>query len=281
MNTIGILNCPPDILNTDNYNFLFNSIVEYSPKILLGIFFLFFGLRLIKKSISILDNFLKSRQIDESLRPFFKSLLSITLQVALIISVLSMVGVEMTSFLAILGAAGLAVGLALKDTLQNFAAGVMILFFKPFKVGDFIEYEGTQGTVKEIQIFNSILTTVDNRRVIIPNGILQTSLVTNYSSEDIRRVIWTFSIAYGDDFNKAKSLLLKWIKEDERILDDMEPMVVISELADSSVNIMVRVWVKSENFLNVKFDYNEKVYNEFPKNNLNIPFPQLDVNINK
>ena len=270
-----------DILNTDNYNFLFNSIVEYSPKILLGIFFLFFGLRLIKKSISVLDNFLKSRQIDESLRPFFKSLLSITLQVALIISVLSMVGVEMTSFLAILGAAGLAVGLALKDTLQNFAAGVMILFFKPFKVGDFIEYEGTQGTVKEIQIFNSILTTVDNRRVIIPNGILQTSLVTNYSSEDVRRVIWTFSIAYGDDFKRAKSLLLKWIKEDERILDDMEPMVVISELADSSVNIMVRVWVKSENFLNVKFDYNEKVYNEFPKNNLNIPFPQLDVNINK
>ena len=170
-----------DILNTDNYNFLFNSIVEYSPKILLGIFFLFFGLRLIKKSISVLDNFLKSRQIDESLRPFFKSLLSITLQVALIISVLSIVGIEMTSFLAILGAAGLAVGLALKDTLQNFAAGVMILFFKPFKVGDFIEYEGTQGTVKEIQIFNSILTTVDNRRVIIPNGIIQTYLVTNYS----------------------------------------------------------------------------------------------------
>lgn len=270
-----------DILNTDNYNFLFNSIVEYSPKILLGIFFLFFGLRLIKKSISVLDNFLKSRQIDESLRPFFKSLLSITLQVALIISVLSMVGVEMTSFLAILGAAGLAVGLALKDTLQNFAAGVMILFFKPFKVGDFIEYEGTQGTVKEIQIFNSILTTIDNKRVIIPNGILQTSIVTNYSSEDIRRVIWTFSIAYGDDFNKAKLLLLKWIKEDDRIINDMEPMVVISELADSSVNIMVRVWVKSENFLNVKFDYNEKVYNEFPKNNLNIPFPQLDVNINK
>ncbi len=270
-----------DILSTENYNFLFNLIVEYSPKIILGIIFLFFGLRIIKRTINILDTFLKSKKIDESLRPFFKSLLSIILQVALIISVLSMVGVEMTSFLAILGAAGLAVGLALKDTLQNFAAGVMILFFKPFKVGDFIEYEGVTGTVKEIQIFNSILTTVDNKRVIIPNGILQTSLVTNYSSEDIRRVIWTFSIAYGDDFNKAKSLLLKWIKEDDRILEDMEPMVVISELADSSVNIMVRVWVKSENFLSVKFDYNEKVYNEFPKNNLNIPFPQLDVNINK
>ena len=270
-----------DILSVENYNFLFNLIVEYSPKIILGILFLFFGLRIIRRSINVLDNFLRSKKIDESLRPFFKSLLSITLQVALIISVLSMVGVEMTSFLAILGAAGLAIGLALKDTLQNFAAGVMILFFKPFKVGDFIEYEGVQGTVKEIQIFNSILTTVDNKRVIIPNGILQTSLVTNYSSEDIRRVIWIFSIAYGDDFNKAKSLLLKWIKDDKRIIDDMEPMVVISELADSSVNIMVRVWVKSENFLGVKFDFNEKVYNEFPKNNLSIPFPQLDVNINK
>ena len=126
-----------DILSTENYNFLFNLIVEYSPKIILGIVFLFFGLRIIKRTINILDNFLKSKNIDESLRPFFKSLLSIILQVALIISVLSMIGVEMTSFLAILGAAGLAVGLALKDTLQNFAAGVMILFFKPFKVGDF------------------------------------------------------------------------------------------------------------------------------------------------
>ena len=166
-----------DILSAENYNFLFNLIVEYSPKILLGIVFLFFGLRIIRRSINILDNFLKSKKIDNSLRPFFKSLLSITLQIALIISVLSMIGVEMTSFLAILGAAGLAVGLALKDTLQNFAAGVMILFFKPFKVGDFIEYEGVTGTVKEIQIFNSTLTTVDNKRVIIPNGVLQTSLL--------------------------------------------------------------------------------------------------------
>jgi len=270
-----------DILSPDSYTFLLNILIEYAPKIILGFLFLFFGLRLIRKTLNVLDSFLKSKSIDESLRPFFKSLLSITLQVALIISVLSMIGVEMTSFLAILGAAGLAIGLALKDTLQNFAAGVMILFFKPFKVGDFIDYEGTKGTVKEIQIFNSVLMTVDNKRVIIPNGILQTSIVINYSSEDIRRVIWTFSIAYGDDFNKAKSILLEWIDQDARILQDKEPMVVISELADSSVNIMVRVWVKSENFLDVKFDFNEKVYREFPKNGLNIPFPQLDVNIKK
>ena len=270
-----------DILSPENYSFLFNLIIEYAPRIVLGILFLFIGLRIIKRSIRLLENFLIKRKIDESLIPFLGSLLSIILQIALIISVLSMLGVEMTSFLAILGAAGLAVGLALKDTLQNFAAGVMILFFKPFKVGDFIEYEGTQGTVREIQIFNSILTTIDNKRVIIPNGILQTSMVTNFSSEDRRRIIWTFSIAYGDDFNKAKNLLLKWIKEDDRILNDQEPMVVLSELADSSVNIMVRVWVKSENFRGVKFDFNEKVYNEFPKNGLSIPFPQLDVNLSK
>ena len=270
-----------DILSPESYTYLFNLIIEYSPKILLGLIFLFVGNRAIKRVINILEKFLNNKKIDKSLVPFFRSLLSITLQIALIISVLSMVGVEMTSFLAILGAAGLAVGLALKDTLQNFAAGVMILFFKPFKVGDFIEYEGTQGTVKEIQIFNSILTTLDNKRVIIPNGILQTSIVTNFSSENTRRIIWTFSISYGDDYQKAKKLLLNWIENDKRIIKDHEPLIVLSELADSSVNIMVRVWVKSEDFLEVKFDYNEKVYSEFPKNGLSIPFPQLDVNINK
>ncbi len=270
-----------DILSPESYTYLLNLIIEYAPRILLGFVFLIVGNSAIKKVINILEKFLSSKNIDKSLVPFFRSLLSITLQVALIISVLSMIGVEMTSFLAILGAAGLAVGLALKDTLQNFAAGVMILFFKPFKVGDFIEYEGTQGTVKEIQIFNSILTTIDNKRVIIPNGILQTSIVTNFSTENTRRIIWTFSIAYGDDFDKAKALLLEWIKNDKRILKDKEPLVVLSELADSSVNIMVRVWVKSEDFLEVKFNYNEKVYSEFPKNGLSIPFPQLDVNINK
>ena len=153
-----------EILSPENYTSIFNLIIEFAPRILLGIVFLFIGLRIIKRSINVLEKFLNSKKIDKSLIPFFRSLLSITLQIALIISVLSMVGVEMTSFLAILGAAGLAVGLALKDTLQNFAAGVMILFFKPFKVGDFIEYEGTKGTVKEIQIFNSILTTIDNKR---------------------------------------------------------------------------------------------------------------------
>ena len=187
----------------------------------------------------------------------------------------------MTSFLAILGAAGLAIGLALKDTLQNFAAGVMILFFKPFKVGDWVEFEGMAGTVKEIQIFSTILTTIENKRVIIPNGLLQSSSLTNFSAEDKRRIQWTFCIAYGDDYDLAKKLLNGWIKEDTRILDNKESNIVLSELADSSVNIRVRVWVRKIDFQPVKFDFNERVYKEFPKNGLNLPFPQLDVNLNK
>jgi len=259
-----------------NYDF----ILDKSIDIVFGIIFLIFGIWIIKKSIRGLENLLNKKNIDPSLISFLKSFLSIALQIALIISVLSMIGVEMTSFLAILGAAGLAIGLALKDTLQNFAAGVMILFFKPFKVGDWIEFGGMAGTVKEIQIFNTILTTIENKRVIIPNGLLQSSSLTNFSTEDKRRIQWIFCIAYGDDYDLAKKLLSEWIKEDSRILDEKESSIVLSELADSSVNIRVRVWVRKSDFQPVKFDFNEKVYKEFPKNGLNLPFPQLDVHLN-
>ena len=263
--------------NLTEYNFILSKSLE----IIFGIIFLFIGLWIIKKFIKALDRLMTKRNIDPSLIPFLKSLLSIVLQVSLVISVLSMIGVEMTSFIAILGAAGLAVGLALKDTLQNFAAGVMILFFKPYRVGDWIEFEGLSGSVKEIQIFNTILTTIENKRVIIPNGVLQSNSITNFSAEDKRRIEWIFSISYGDNYDVAKNLLLQWIKEDSRILEDEEPRIVLSELADSSVNIRVRVWVKKANFKPVKFDFNEKVYKEFPQNGLSIPFPQMDVNIDK
>ena len=169
--------------NLTEYDFILSKSLE----IIFGIVFLFIGLWIIKKFIQGLDRLMTKRNIDPSLIPFLKSLLTIVLQVSLIISVLSMIGVEMTSFIAILGAAGLAVGLALKDTLQNFAAGVMILFFKPYRVGDWIEFEGLSGRVKEIQIFNTILTTIENKRVIIPNGVLQSSSITNFSAEDKRR----------------------------------------------------------------------------------------------
>ena len=221
------------------------------------------------------------RKMDESLKPFLLSILSILLKVLLFISVLTMVGVQMTSFIAILAAAGLAIGMALSGTLQNFAGGVMILIFKPFRVGDFIDAQGYMGAVKEIQIFITILTTPDNKTVIIPNGGLSNGSLVTYSNQPNRRVNWSFGIAYGDDFDKAKAMILDLIKKDKRILADPQPFVALGEMADSSVNITVRAWVKGEDYWGVFFDMNEKFYKNVDKNGLSIPFPQMDVHLDK
>jgi small conductance mechanosensitive channel len=192
-----------------------------------------------------------------------------------------MLGVQMTSFIAILGAAGLAIGLALSGTLQNFAGGVIILLFKPYKVGDFIEAQGHIGVVKEIQIFTTILLEVDNKTVIIPNGPLSTGSVVNYSAEPTRRVDFNFGIAYGDSVDKARKVLFQLFKEEKLILTDPAPFVGLNELADSSVNLTARVWVKAEDYWTVFFDINEKTYNAFNNEGISIPFPQMDVHMQK
>lgn len=225
---------------------------------------------------------LNKSKADESLQPFLKSLVGALLKVMLVITVLTTLGIEMTSFVAILGAAGLAVGMALSGTLQNFAGGVMILIFKPFKVGDFIDAQGHAGSVKEIQIFNTILKTPDNKIIIIPNGGLSTSSMVNYSAEPQRRVDFTFGIGYGDSIEDAKALLLNILNNDSRVLSEpAAPFVEVSELADSSVNFAVRVWVNSADYWGVFFDTNAKVYNEFNKAGINIPFPQMDVHVHQ
>ena len=190
-----------------------------------------------------------------------------------------MLGVQMTSFVAILGAAGLAVGMALSGMLSNFAGGVMILIFKPFKAGDFIEAQGHMGTVSEIQIFNTILLTPDNKTIIIPNGGLSTGSMTNFSTEPQRRVDMTFGIGYGDDTAKAREVMMGLINADDRILKDPEPFVAVSELADSSVNFVVRVWCNAADYWGIYFDMQEKIYNTFNTEGLNIPFPQMDVHV--
>ena len=192
---------------------------------------------------------------------------------------MSLVGIPMTSFIAILGAAGLAVGLALSGTLQNFAGGVMLLIFKPFNVGDFIEAQGFMGVVREIQIFNTILKTPDNKTIIIPNGGLSTGPMTNFSTEPTRRVDFSFGIGYSDDIDKAKSIIDGLIKNDNRILADPEPFIAVGELADSSVNFTVRVWVISEDYWGVHFDMIESVKKAFDKGGVSIPFPQTDVHL--
>ena len=195
------------------------------------------------------------------------------------ISVLGMLGIEMTSFIALLGAAGLAVGMALSGTFQNFAGGVMILIFKPFKVGDFIDAQGYMGVVKEIQIFVTILTTGDNKTIIIPNGGLSNSSMVNFSTQENRRVDWSFGIGYGDDLDKAKGIIQKLIDADERILKEPASLIVLGELADSSVNITVRAWANASDYWGIFFDMNEKVYHAFNNGGINIPFPQMDVHV--
>ncbi len=254
-------------------------IQEWGLRILGAAAVLFIGLWIVNIISNQTKKLMEKRSMDQSLRGFLISMVNILLKTLLIISVLGMLGVEMTSFIAILGAAGLAVGMALSGTLQNFAGGVMILIFKPFKVGDFIEAQGYMGIVKEIQIFVTIITTVDNKTIIIPNGGLATGSLTNYSVQPTRRVDWTVGIAYGDDYDKARETVLELLKEDKRILADPEPFVRLGELADSSVNLTVRAWVNAADYWDVFFDFNEKIYKTFPKKNLNIPFPQLDVHV--
>lgn len=255
--------------------------LAYGPKVLGAIATLVIGLWIVGILVGIIKKVLVKSKVDPSLGSFLSSLASILLKVLVYISALGVLGVEMTSFIAILGAAGLAVGLALSGTLQNFAGGVMILFFKYFKVGDFIEAQGYMGTVKEIQIFVTVLTTPDNKTIIIPNGPLATGSLTNFSAQEQRRVDWTFGIAYGDDVDKAYEVLGRLIAEDERILKDPEPFMAVSALADSSVNIVVRVWVNAADFWGVHFRMNEQVYKTFDKEGLSIPFPQRDVHIHQ
>ena len=192
-----------------------------------------------------------------------------------------MVGIETTSFIAILGAAGLAVGLALQGSLANFAGGVLVLMFKPFKVGDFVEAQGISGTIAEIQIFNTIIKTGDNRVVIVPNGSISNGIITNYSRESTRRLDLVFGIGYNDDIGQAKAILNRLIEEDGRALSDPEHLVVVSELADSSVNITVRIWVAASDLSNLRWDFLEHVKLTFDREGISIPYPQSDVHLHQ
>lgn len=253
--------------------------LTYAPKLIAAVAVWIIGSWVIKFISSRFIKLLEKGKTDTSLIPFLKGIVNMLLKVMLVITVLTMLGIEMTSFIAILGAAGLAVGLALSGTLQNFAGGVMILIFKPFKAGDFIDAQGYSGTVSEIQIFNTILKTPDNKTVIIPNGGLSTGAMVNYSTEELRRVDWTVGIGYGDDTDKARAVITKMCNDDARILKDPELFIGVSALADSSVNFAVRAWVKAEDYWGVFFDLNENVYKTFEKEGLNIPFPQMDVHV--
>ena len=260
-------------------NKLIDLSVSFGSKLLVALLVFFIGRWIVKKLNRLVINILTKRHVEASLATFTKSLVSITLNFTLVIIIISVLGIETSSFIALFASAGVAVGMALSGTLQNFAGGVMILLFKPFKVGDYIEAQGQSGTVKEIQIFNTIITTTDNKVIIIPNGGLSTGIMMNYSKESQRRVDWVFGIGYGDSYEHAKAVIARLSDNDPRVLKDPNYFIALTALNSSSVDIVVRAWVKAENYWGVFFDMNEKVYKTFAEENLNIPFPQMDVHL--
>lgn len=264
---------------TDYLDQAIGLVMAYAPKVLLAIVTLTIGMWLINRFVAALDS--KLGQKDPTLNKFLCGLVSVILKILLLISAASMIGIATTSFVAIIGAAGLAVGLALQGSLANFAGGVLILLFKPFKVGDAIEAQGFVGSVREISILYTIIDTFDNRRVVIPNGQLSNSSLTNMSVYETRRCDMSFGIGYDDDIDKAKAILQRLIFEDERALQDPAPLVVVGGLGDSSVNLTVRVWTKAGDLWPFNWDMQERVKKAFDARGISIPFPQQQVHMLK
>lgn len=233
-----------------------------------------FLIRILNK---MLARILERRHVDAGIQSFTKSLVNILLTVLLIVAIVNKLGVETTSFAALLASAGVAVGMALSGNLQNFAGGLIVLLFRPYKVGDWIENQGESGTVREIQIFHTILTTADNKVVYIPNGALSSGTIVNYSREDTRRIEWIIGVEYGENFDKIEDVTRRIIAADSRILDTPTPFIALHALDASSVNIVIRVWVKSEDYWGVYFDINKTIYAVYNKEGIGFPFPQLTV----
>ncbi len=233
-----------------------------------------FIIKLIKR---LVFSFMEKRKADPSIIGFVRSLLNITLNILLAIAIVNRLGIETTSFAALLASAGVAIGMAFSGNLQNFAGGIIILVLRPFKVGDFIESQTISGTVKEIQIFHTILTTPDNKTVYIPNGSLSSGTITNYNQNATRRVEWTFSVEYGEDVNKVEEIVKSTIANDKRILTSPEPFFAVNALDSSSVNVIIRVWVNNSDYWPVRFDMNRNIYEEFNNAGISFPFPQITV----
>lgn len=255
--------------------------IEYGTNLVIAIAVLVIGMFIAKRITKVVARVLTKKDFDESLQKFLLSLVSISLRILVVMSALGQLGVEMTSFVALIGAAGLAIGMAFSGTLSNFAGGIMILIFRPYKVGDYVSAQGEEGIIHEIQIFNTIILTLDNKTIIIPNGAMANGNITNFTMQELRRVDFVVGIGYGDDYKKAKEVLERFISEDDKILKDPAPFIGLGELADSSVNITLRVWGKTDDYWDIHFKMNEKIYTEFDQAGLNIPYPQMDVHVHQ
>jgi small conductance mechanosensitive channel len=260
---------------------LYEWAAAYGLRIVGAIALFIIGRMVIGLVVRVVRKLLNRSNTDETLTKFLISLTRIGLMTFLFIAILGTLGVETASFIAVIGAAGLAIGFALQGSLANFASGVMLIVFRPFKAGDFVEAGGTMGAVEAIGIFNTMMKTPDNKAVIVPNSNVTGGNITNFSAKDTRRVDMVFGIGYGDDIKKAKEVLERIITDDPRVLKDPAPVIAVSELADSSVNFVVRPWVKTADYWGVFFDVTEKVKLTFDQEGISIPFPQQDVHMHQ
>ena len=248
-------------------------------KIMLALVIYFIGKQLIKWVVRIMDRAFDRHHVEVSLRSFLRSMVKVLLMVVLLLAIVQTLGINTSSFLALFASAGLAIGMALSGTLQNFAGGVILLLLRPYKVGDYVEAQGQSGTVESIGLFSTCLKTPDNQTIYVPNNTIATSIIDNYSQSETRRVDWTLSISYGDDVDVARREILAMLAADKRVLTDTAPVVYVKNLGESSVDLVIRAWVANADYWGLYFDMNEKMYKELPSKGINFPFPQMDVNI--
>ena len=261
-----------------------NKAISFGIKVLAALIIYFIGAWLIRKFKRMLSKVFEKKGTDTAISSFVQSITSIVLTLVLIITTVGILGIDTSSFAALLAGGGMAIGMALNGTVQNFAGGIMLLIFKPFKAGDYIEAQGFSGTVSEVNIVSTKLRTVDNRVIIIPNGILSNGTIDNYSQQEMRRVDWTVDVEYGASSEEATKLLMSFLTEDERVLNigkgaPADPFVTLSALNDSGIQFTMRAWVKKDDYWDVKFLVIDKIYNELPKHDIQFPYPKLDVNI--
>ena len=258
---------------------IYNALITYGTRILLSLLVLLIGLKVVSAIAGAFSRRLEQGEMDPSLRPFLTTLVKVALQVLVVISVASMIGIEMTSFIAVIGAMAFAVGLALQGSLANFAGGVLILLLKPFKVGDYIQAAGHAGTVKEIQIFYTMLDTPDNTRVVVPNALLSNTSAINYSTNPVRRIDFTFGVGYQDDLDTVRSTLLEIAENHPQTFEDPAPQVLVGEHGDNAIICYLRMWCKMEDYWPIYFELMEKVKKAFDEKGINIPYPQRDVHL--
>ena len=255
--------------------------IEIAAKVAIALAIYFVGRWLIGRLVKIVNKVCEKRGVEISLQQFFKNMIKVVLYICLALTVIGILGIDTTSLIAMFASASLAIGMALSGTMQNFAGGVMILLLRPYRIGDYVEAQGQAGTIKEISLFNTVITTVDNKTIYVPNSSISTGIINNYSQAATRRVDWNITISYGDDVEVARRVLIEMMNSDKRVKQDPAPVVYLTSLGDSAVNISARAWVDNADYWGVYFDLNERIYNELPKHGLHFPFPQLSVHVEK